>query len=173
MNAKGSTLPATANVRGNLTEPRTEPGPRDTVRRAFAFAGRSGRSELIAYLFACLMITIPLSFVTGLALNHEAHMLIGNAVTVLLALPLPALLVRRYHDSGRSGAWVWLAVLGFTIWLTRAAISTAWGTNARLSFDSWTWLIDWAVIVANLASVMLALLPGTAGANRFGEDPRG
>lgn len=130
------------------------------------------RSELIGYLFACLMITIPLSFVTGLALNHEAHMLIGNAVTVLLAVPLPALLIRRYHDSGRSGAWVWLAVLGFAIWLTRATISAAWGMNARLNFDGWTWLVDWLVIVGNLATVMLALLPGTVGANRFGIDPR-
>lgn len=171
-------MPTTANVRGNLTElhpARAAPplGPWQVVRRSFVPGGRSTRSELIGYLFACLMITIPLSFVTGLALNHEAHMLLGNAVTVLLAVPLPTLLIRRYHDSGRSGAWVWLAVLGFTIWLTRAAISTAWGMNARLSFDTWTWLIDWAVIVANLASVMLALLPGTAGANRFGDDPRG
>ena len=135
-------------------------------------AGRATRSELIGYLFACLMITIPLSFITGLALNHDAHMLIGNAVTVLLAVPLPALLVRRYHDSGRSGAWVWLALLGFTIWLARAIISTTLGMNARLGFDACTWLIDWAVIVANLASVMLALLPGTIGPNRFGTDPR-
>ena len=135
-------------------------------------AGRSTRSELIGYLFACLMITVPLSFVTGLALTHDAHMLTGNAVTVLLAVPLPALLVRRYHDSGRGGAWVWLAVLGFAIWLARAVISTTLGMNARLGFDAWTWLIDWAVIVANLATVMLALLPGTVGPNRFGTDPR-
>ena len=44
--------------------------------------------------------------------------------------------------------------------------------NARLGFDAWTWLIDWTVIVANLATVMLALLPGTVGPNRFGTDPR-
>lgn len=143
-----------------------------TVRRSFVLAGRSTRSELIGYLFACLMLTVPLSFATGLTLAHDAHMLIGNAATVLLALPLPALLVRRYHDSGRSGAWVWLAVLGFAIWLARAAISTAWGMDARLGFDAWTWLIDWLVILANLASVMLALLPGSAGTNRYGFDPR-
>ena len=136
-------------------------------------AGRSTRSELISYLFAGLLVSVPLSFVTGLALTHDAHMLVGHAATLLLALPLPALLVRRLHDSGRNGAWVWLAVLSFSIWLARTAISAAWGMNARLSFDGWTWLIDWAVIIANLASVLLAMLPGSNGTNRFGADPRG
>ena len=172
------TLPATGRARGNLTEPQpalaaSPPGPWQAVRRSFVLSGRATRSELVGYLFACLMVTVPLSFITGLVLTHDAHMLVGNLAAVLLALPVPALLVRRFHDSGRSGAWVWLAVLGFTVWLTRAAISTMWGMNARLSFDAWTWLIDWVVIVANLASVMLALWPGAVGANRFGTDPRG
>ena len=175
--AKGSTLPATASVRGNLTElplgaSAQTAGPWRAVRRSLVFTGRSTRSELIGYLFAGLLVSVPISFVTGLTLDHDAHMLIGNAVTVLLALPLPALLIRRFHDSGRTGAWVWLAVLSFAIWLARAAISAAWGMSARLSFDAWTWLLDWAVIMANLASVMLTLLPGTTGTNRFGGDPR-
>jgi len=170
--AKDSTLPATANARGNLTEPRTEPGPLDTVRRTLTFAGRSGRSELISYLFATLLVSVPVSFITGLALEHDVHMLVGNGLTLLLALPVPALLVRRFHDSGRSGAWAWLAVFGFAVWLLRTAISALWGLDARLGFDAWTWLIDWVVIIANLASVMLALLPGTVGTNRYGPDPR-
>ena len=169
------------NVPGNLTEPQPDPvvpvaatpaGPWQAIRRSFTLGGRATRSELINYLFASLLVSVPLSFVTGLALTHEAHMLVGNAATVLLALPLPALLVRRLHDSGRSGAWVWLAVLSFSIWLARTAISAAWGMGARLSFDGWTWLIDWAVIMANLASVFLALLPGSTGPNRYGADPR-
>jgi uncharacterized membrane protein YhaH (DUF805 family) len=160
-----------------LTEPQPAPATAPasvfrTVRRSFVFTRRSTRSELIGYLFTGLMISVPVSFVTGLALTHDAHMLVGNALTLLLALPLPALLVRRLHDSGRSGAWVWLAVLGFSIWLARTAVSAAWGMNARLSFDGWIWLIDWLVILSNLASVTLALMPGSAGTNRFGTDPR-
>ncbi len=156
---------------GNLTEPLSAPGPLATARRTFVFAGRSGRSELIAYLFATLLVSVPVSFVTGLTLERDVHVLIGNALTVLLAIPAPALLVRRYHDSGRSGAWVWLAVFVFLVWLLRTVISTLWGIQARLTFDSWTWLIDWLLIVANLTSVLLALLPGSVGANRYGPDP--
>ncbi|MFM5894575.1 MAG: DUF805 domain-containing protein [Novosphingobium sp.] len=155
-----------------MTEPGKTPGPLDTIRRSFTFAGRSGHGELITYLFATLLVSVPVSFVTGLTLEREIHVLIGNALTVLLAVPVPALLVRRYHDSGRSGTWVWLAVFGFAIWLLRATISAFWGLGARLGFDSWTWLIVWLVILANLGSVMLALLPGSVGPNRYGADPR-
>ena len=169
-----------ANARGNLTEFQSGPaataspaGSWRTVRRSFAVSGRSTRSELVSYLFGTLLISVPLSFVTGLTLTHDAHMLAGNTATLLLAIPLPALLMRRLHDTGRSGAWVWLAVLSFSIWLARTVISAAWGMNARLTFDGWTWLIDWAVIMANLASVFLAMLPGSTGANRYGADPRG
>ena len=179
--AKGSIWPATASARGCLTDPADDPAQRGAeplrpllaVRRSFDFAGRSSRSELIAYLFASLLVSVPLSFITGLLLVHDRHLLIMNALTVLLALPLPALLVRRLHDSGRSGAWVWLAVLVFAVWLARTVISYTLGMGARLSFDSGTWLLDWLVILANLTSVLLALLPGTKGPNRFGEDPRG
>ncbi len=150
----------------------TPSGPWQVLRRTFALAGRATRGELISYLFASLLLSVPVSFVTGLVLNHDAHMLAGNAVTLLLALPVPALLVRRFHDSGRSGAWVWLAVLSFTVWLARTAISAAWGMNARLSVDGWTWLVDWAVIIANLATIMLAMLPGTKGPNSYGPNPR-
>ena len=155
-----------------MTEPRAQPGPFHTVQRILTFAGRSGRSELISYLFATLLVSVPVSFVTGLVLEHNAHMLVGNGLTVLLALPVPGLLVRRFHDSGRSGAWAWLAVFGFAVWLLRTAISALWGLDARLGFDAWTWLLDWAVIIANLASVLLALLPGSVGTNRYGPDPR-
>ena len=152
--------------------PDTPPGPLQTIRRAYAFRGRSTRSELIAYLFATLLVSVPVSFVTGLTLTHPFHLLTANVLTVLLALPLPALLVRRLHDCGRCGAWVWLAVFGFAVWLARTLISARLGLGARLSFDSWTWLLDWVVILANLASVLLALLPGSKGPNRFGADPR-
>jgi uncharacterized membrane protein YhaH (DUF805 family) len=170
---KDSTWPATASVPGNLTDTGTTPGPLDTIRRSFSFAGRSDLGELITYLFATLLVSVPVSFISGLTLERDIHVLIGNALTVLLAVPVPALLVRRFHDSGRSGAWVWLAIFGFAIWLLRTAISSIWGLGVRLGFDAWTSLIDWLVIVANLGSVLLALLPGTTGPNRYGADPRG
>ena len=55
------------------------------------------------------------------------------------------------------------------VWLVRTIIANTLGMDARIGFDRMTWLIDWAVTFANLGAVILAILPGTPGANRFGE----
>ncbi len=169
-------MPATASGPGSLTEPAGSASAASgffaTLRRALEFSGRSSRSELVSYLLGSLLVSIPVSFVTRLVLAHEQHLAATNLTTLVLALPVPALLVRRYHDSGRSGAWVWLAVAAFAIWAARTMISMLWGIDARLSFDRWTWLLDWVLILTNLTSVMLALFPANPGANRFGPNPR-
>lgn len=144
-----------------------------TAARAFSFSGRASRSEVATYGLATLLISVPVSFLTGLVLPSEQHLLVQNLLAVLLALPVPALLARRYHDSGRSGSWVWLAVLVFAIWAARTIVAATLGVDARLQLDRATGLIDWAMILANLVSVILVLLPGTPGPNRFGDDPRG
>ncbi|WP_374530091.1 DUF805 domain-containing protein [Novosphingobium sp.] len=160
----------------------TEPTPRApgafasalaTAKRTAMFAGRATRSEVITYALATLLVSVPASFLTGLVLPYERHLLVQNVLTLLLAIPVPAVLVRRFHDSGRSGSWVWLAVAVFAIWAARTIVSATGGVDARLQLDRATGLIDWLVILANLVSVILVLLPGTPGPNRFGDDPRG
>ena len=47
-----------------------------------------------------------------------------------------------------------------------------WGMQAKIELDRMTWILDWVVILANLALVLLLALPGTTGPNRFGPDPR-
>lgn len=143
-----------------------------TAASAARFTGRATRSEMAAYVIAALLVSVPVSFLTGLLLPYAQHLLATNVVTVLLALPVPALLVRRYHDAGRSGRWVWLAVGVFALWLARTVLAATLGPDAREQFDRVAWLLDWAVLVANLVTVLLVLLPGTAGPNRFGDDPR-
>lgn len=144
-----------------------------TLARAFDFAGRATRSEVAHYVLATLLVTVPVSLVTGLALPYEVHLLIGNALAALLAIPVPALLARRLHDTGRSGSWAWLAVPGFALWAGRTVLAATLGIEARLGFDRLAWLLDWVAILANLAILALIVLPPSPGANRFGPDPRG
>lgn len=146
-------------------------GPVATVRHSLTFAGRARRSELLTYLLASVLVSLPVSFVSGLVLPYEQHLLATNVLALLLALPIPALLARRIHDAGWSGRWTLLALPGFALWLARAGVSALWGIDARLNFDRWTGLVDWLVILANIACVILVLLPGSAGTNRFGESP--
>jgi uncharacterized membrane protein YhaH (DUF805 family) len=143
-----------------------------TYRQGLRFSGRSSRSELLSYVLAWLLISVPVSFVTGLALVREQHLLVTNALAIVLALPVPALLVRRFHDHGRGGHWVWLAIAVFAVWLIRTAIAMAWGVDRRIAFDAWTWALDWLIVVSNAVTLLLIVHPGDPGPNRFGANPR-
>ena len=115
---------------------------------------------------------LAVSFVTALVADYPVRALVSNGLTVILAIPIPALLVRRLHDQGRNGWAVWLALPGFIVWLVRTGIALSQGMQARIELDRMTWILDWVVILANLALVLLLALPGTTGPNRFGPDPR-
>ncbi len=145
---------------------------RRTVALAFTGAGRATRSELVSYALAAAFTMLLVSFVTALVADYPVRALVSNGLTLILAIPVPALLVRRLHDQGRSGWAVWLALPGFTVWLVRTGIALSQGMQARIELDRMTWAVDWIVILANVALVLLLALPGTAGPNRFGPDPR-
>jgi uncharacterized membrane protein YhaH (DUF805 family) len=117
-------------------------------------------------------VTLAISFVTALFAPYPVRAAVSDALTVILAIPVPALLVRRLHDQGRSGRLVWLAVFAFAVWLVRSVIANLLGADSRIAFDQVAWGLDWAVILANLAAVTFAILPGMLGPNRFGPDPR-
>lgn len=146
---------------------------RRTVRDSFTFSGRATRTEVASYLLAAVLLSVGVSFATGLALPYETHNLIGNALAALLAIPVPALLVRRLHDQDRTGRWVWLAVFAFGVWAVRTIVSQLLGYDARIQLDTWIWPLDWLVIFTNIAIILAIVLPGTPGPNRYGPDPRG
>ena len=145
---------------------------RRTVALSFTFQGRATRTELASYILSAVFVTLAVSFATALFASYPVRALVSDGLTVLLAIPVLALLVRRLHDQDRSGKLVWLAIFAFAVWLVRMVIANVAGMDARIAFDRMTWLLDWAAIFANLAAVILAILPGTAGPNRFGPDPR-
>lgn len=112
------------------------------------------------------------SFVTALVAPYPVRALVADGLTVILAIPVPALLVRRLHDQGRPGWLVWLAVFGFAVWFGRMLVANVLGPDARIGLDRFTWWVDWLVILTNLAAVTLAILPGNRRANGYGPDPR-
>jgi len=179
---RGWTSPATASGPGNSTRakavsdaPSAPPAPtsaRRTVALTFALQGRATRTELASYILSAVLITLAVSFATALFAPYPVRALVSDGLTVLLAIPVPALLVRRLHDQDRTGKLVWLAVFSFAVWLVRVIVSYTTAMDIRIGLDRMIWPIDWLVILANLGAVILAFLPGTAGPNRFGPDPR-
>lgn len=171
-----------ANGRGNLIEPEGQatapadprflPALRRTLLGTFRFGGRARRTDLITYaVFALWLVPLALSLGELLA-GRDLPRLAELALGALLALPFFALFVRRCHDSARSGRWAWLLLPGLLLPPVRSVVGLTQGISGSLMLDRFVWPLDWLAIATNLAAVVLCLLPGTAGPNRFGEDPR-
>ena len=173
-----------ANGPGNLTEPDPAGGTppfaypgfvptlAGVLRGAFTIAGRARRTDVVIYAVTALWL-VPLALSLGEAVaGRELPRQSDLAIGALLALPFLTLLARRCHDSGRSGALAWLALPGLALPLARGIAGLTGGIPASLSLDALLWPLDWLAIPTNLAVVALCLLPGTAGANAHGPDPR-
>ena len=135
------------------------------LKRYAEFSGRSRRKEfwmfmLLQLIVACVLVI--LTFVTGGSLAALEGSEAASAVAAgslsftyilfgiwLLAVIIPsiALNVRRLHDRDMSGWWY----LGYIV----------------ASF------VPVVNLIAFVAYVVVMVLPGTPGPNRYGEDPKG
>ncbi|WP_374406123.1 DUF805 domain-containing protein [Pelagerythrobacter sp.] len=136
------------------------------LKRYAEFSGRSRRMEY--WMFALLNVIVMavvflLMGVTGslgdvgtvdpanpLAIYGTLFTGVGLLLAVwFLAILIPGIAVgvRRLHDRNMSGWWY----LGFIV----------------VSF------IPFIGLIASIAFLVVMLLPGTPGPNRFGEDPKG
>lgn len=150
------------------------------VRDVFVLTERSTRTEALGFVLLTTMVgQIPVSIAGDL--SNSLRTAVGLALGLILHLPIYALFVRRMHDLGRSGRWVWIPALQ-----TAAALALLFqpnvGGGTRITFLIWNVRPVWDGTSAILLSTLLALLaieiflffwPGTPGPNRYGPDPRG
>ncbi|MDG2332716.1 MAG: DUF805 domain-containing protein [Myxococcota bacterium] len=84
------------------------------LRRYADFAGRSRRKEYWYFgLFNCLF-TVLIAFVDTLVGTYSQGLgvgLLSGLYSLVIFIPSLSLLVRRLHDTGRSGWWVWIMLL--------------------------------------------------------------
>lgn len=100
-----------------------------------------------------------------------------------LIIPVIAVQVRRLHDTDRSGWWLgafWLVYLvyaGMLIGSLRSMVGAALRGGTVPQPDSWlftaTSVLGLVMFVYSIVLLVFFCLPGTRGANRFGEDPYG
>ena len=155
------------------------------VAHSFRFNGRSTRSEMVSFwVFGMLIGFVVRSLEPSLVYGSptSALGLINLIVSIALLWPFLPLLVRRLHDQGRSWhrALLWPAVLGTETILFMLPESAS-GHGISVTFLTFHRSFDWTPLtaplligsfIAMIAIVVLYLLPGTPGDNRFGPDPR-
>ncbi|MBB3810129.1 DUF805 domain-containing protein [Pseudochelatococcus contaminans] len=127
------------------------------TKKYATFSGRASRSEYWWFQLFYWLVLVAVSLFAGLLLalfssdNDElsaVHISIGLPIGIIflaLIVPLIALQVRRFHDRNISGWW----------YLALAVLS----------------LIPYIGAVVGIAILVISVMRGTDGANKFGPDP--
>ncbi len=117
-----------------------------TWKKSFTFAGRASRSEYwLFYLFSILLIAaigiLAAIIVPAMTRGSESGAsMVGSLaaagaislIALLIFFPFLSVLVRRLHDTNRSGWWFWIALIPFIggIWLfVLTVLDSSPGTN--------------------------------------------
>ena len=74
----------------------------------WTFAGRASRSEYWWFALATTLIGILLPSIEGALWGVP---ILSLVYTLAALIPCLALMVRRLHDTGRSGFWYWVALV--------------------------------------------------------------
>ncbi len=161
------------------------------LKRYFDFRGRSRRKEFWMWVLFTVIANIVLSAADaalglGGSMSGNSNLgadgssmgaagaLKGGLLASLFALatfiPSVAVSVRRLHDINRTGWWIVFplvfSVTGFVL-MFAGAMSGLGGTTVA---------VGTGILVLGVLSLLLLLIwyfmAGTAGPNRFGEDPK-
>lgn len=143
---------------------------RRTVTGVTDFSGRSRRTEVIYYWIASTLVSVALNFAVSTVVSFETLVLFGNALQLVLLIPVFALFVRRVHDQNRSGWWGLLLPLSVLLSVPRIVAELDGDVHTIIAQK--TTPVGIAMGLCAIAIFVLCLLPGTEGANRYGPDPR-
>lgn len=152
------------------------------LRDMFVFGGRSTRTEVIGFFVIYIIANM-----TTVTLYGPAEPLLDAAKLLwafLWGFPWIALLVRRLHDYGASGWWALVPGVCVPAILFLLLLLTPEVPGSEAYVRLYTWVHHFAVtppvravlliaFVGSLFQLVLLLMPGTPGANRYGRDPRG
>lgn len=88
----------------------------DVIRKYVDFSGRARRSEYWYFALFNLIILVPLALLSGVTAGGKAdNPFAWLYVLYVLAILLPSIgvNVRRLHDIGKSGWWIFIGLIPF------------------------------------------------------------
>ena len=137
------------------------------LTNSFDPSGRSRRTEVVYYWIASVLANVVLDFSVISLLSFKGQIVGTQILRVILSIPMFALFVRRVHDQNQSAVWIipFIAFVGLSI---ADGLRLLWG-GAKPPFSGSLAVIG---LVLWMACMILTFLPGTTGANQYGDDPR-
>jgi uncharacterized membrane protein YhaH (DUF805 family) len=162
------------------------------LKRYAEFSGRASRAEFW-WFFLFVMV---LYFVGALAMGFGVGRLeaqfgrdapFAGGLGIVFAfvglfwlglfIPMLAVQVRRLHDTGRSGWWLgafWLLYPVYLVLVLGTSLSSGQtGPSRGVGLAIASAIFALAFSVYSIVLLIFFCLPGTRGANRFGDDPYG
>jgi len=141
--------------------------------RILVFSGRADRAELGAFLIYAIALDLVLNVAFSLAFQGEMEGWTRLATDLVLFLPVFSSLARRLHDFDCSGWWSLFAVAAVARTAGLKALGLAGLPEVRDWIESTLEPLNWILVPGFLIVILAAaFVPGTKGANRFGEAPQ-
>lgn len=139
-----------------------------TEIKFFDAGSRIGRARYLAYPWGVILLTLPIGVVAGIVAAFKLTFL---AMAIFILVEIFALvmsgvfMVRRLHDFNRSGWWS-LIYWALTLWNFVTTI------HALLTNPLEPRPLNWVFVMLALVLVLImVLMPGTQGSNRYGPMP--
>lgn len=150
----------------------------------FSFSGRANRMEFWLVGIGLSLLQLVISLLLGMAVGMVLSAVIDPArqpmavaiFTVVIALaffwPITAVAVRRSHDRNMSGWWYGLfALFGLAMIAWDQSLLIRGVPDESPEVMAGLFIAMFQVALYVLFLVILGLLPGTRGPNRFGAAP--
>ena len=158
------------------------------LKRYADFSGRSRRMEYwmwVLFQVILYIVFMGLSMVVvggAAAADPENAMAVGGAAAILMAVyvivwlallvPSFAVMVRRLHDTGRSGWWVVALVACYFLIFVAFGAGVASPDNFGAAGGA-ALIATLLFFVLSIVLLVFMLLDGTPGPNKYGPDPKG
>ena len=133
------------------------------------FSGRASRSEYWYFFLFCILVGLATSVIDMAIFGYSNNISpINTLATLVLFLPSLAVLVRRLHDTDRSGWWIgwfWIGLIGFVGGIVMIAASNPYADSTIGGFSA---VFGIFVLVYSIVMLVFICQRGNVGLNRFG-----
>ncbi|MCR5084220.1 MAG: DUF805 domain-containing protein [Succinivibrionaceae bacterium] len=126
------------------------------------FSGRASRSEYWWFFLATSLLDLALGMLP------ESLSFLAQVAGLALFLPTLGVAARRLHDLNHSALWLLLGYAVPCVIATYAIFSVLTGNGAGLILSMAMGVI---ALIIFLVFLVMFMMRGTEGPNRFGEDP--
>lgn len=102
------------------------------IKKYAVFSGRARRKEYWIFMLLNFIIGLVLALIDSMIFGQRDIGILGSLYSLAMIIPSIAVSVRRLHDTGRSGGWLFInlvPLIGWIVFLIFTLIDSQPGDN--------------------------------------------